>query len=60
MADYIGVSGTFYMFSVILSLSLPVVYFVLPETKDMGLEMIQKYFMPAKTVFYVDYKDNSS
>ena len=31
-----------------------IVYWILPETKDLGLEMIQSYFIPSKTVFYVD------
>ena len=49
-----GVQGTFYSFAVLLLLALPLVYWILPETKDMGLEMIQNFFMPNKTVFYVD------
>ena len=49
-----AIHGTFYLFSGILLLSLPIVYCILPETKDMGLEMIQSYFTPNKTVFYVD------
>lgn len=49
----LGLQACFYLFSVIMVLSLPVVYLVLPETKDVGLEMIQHYFLPAKTIFYV-------
>ena len=49
-----AIHGTFYIYSGILLLSLPLVYYILPETKDMGLEMIQSYFTPNKTVFYVD------
>jgi len=33
---------------------LPVVYYVLPETKDVALEMVQNYFKKEKTVFYID------
>ena len=36
-----------------MAASVPVVYCTLPETKDLGLEMIQAYFTPARTVFYV-------
>jgi len=54
LEDWLSVSGTFYLFATILAFSLPVVYCILPETKDMGLEMIQNYFTPARTVFYVD------
>lgn len=50
----IFVSGTFYVFAAVLAFSLPVIYCILPETKDMGLEMIQNYFTPSRTVFYVD------
>jgi len=53
----LGVHGTFFLFSVVLLLSLPIVYCILPETKDLGLEMIQTYFMPNRTVFYVDLTD---
>lgn len=48
------VYGTFYFFAAVLAFSLPLVYCILPETKDMGLEMIQNFFTPSKTVFYVD------
>ena len=48
------VPGTFFLFSAMMILCLPIVYCILPETKDMGLEMIQSYFTPNKTVFYVD------
>ena len=37
---------------------MPVVYLVLPETKDLSLEIIQNYFKPVKTVFYVDIEEN--
>merc|ERR1719219_1005283 len=50
----LGVHGTFYLFSGVLLLSLPLVYWILPETKDIGLEMIQTYFTPTKTIFYVE------
>ena len=50
----LSVPGTFFLFSAILLLCLPIVYCILPETKDMGLEMIQTYFTPNKTIFYVD------
>jgi len=34
--------------------SIPVVSIVLPETKDVDLEMIQNLFKKQKTVFYID------
>ena len=52
-----GVDGAFYLFALILASSMPIVYFVLPETKDIGLEMVQNYFLPPKTVFYVDLNE---
>ena len=36
---------------------MPVVYYILPETKDLGLEVIQHYFTPTKTVFYIDLEE---
>jgi hypothetical protein len=33
--------------------SIPLVYLILPETKDLGLEEIQKYFQPNKSIFKV-------
>jgi len=52
--QYLTIPGTFLFFSAILIFCLPIVYWILPETKDLGLEMIQSYFIPSKTVFYVD------
>jgi hypothetical protein len=34
-------------------LSIPLVYLILPETKDLGLEDIQKFFEPKKSLFRV-------
>ena len=42
------------MFSIFLIIFLPVVYFIIPETKDLSLEMIQQYFTPQVTVWYTD------
>ena len=54
LQNQLNLHGTFFLFSGILLIALPIVYCILPETKDMGLEMIQNYFTPNKTVFYVD------
>ena len=35
-------------------LLLSVIYFILPETKDVALELVSTFFTPAKTIFYVD------
>ena len=50
----IGLHGTFYSFSAVMVICTPVIYFILPETKDMSLEMIENYFLPNRTRFYVD------
>ena len=52
--DELGLSGVFYIFCGVITLCTPVVYFVLPETKGMSLEMVQYYFTPQITRFYVD------
>jgi len=36
--------GTFLAFALILTLSFPVIFFILPETKDLSLDLIQQYF----------------
>ena len=54
LESQIGISGSFYLFGATLAMLGPVVYFILPETKDLGLEVIQEYFTPRRTVFYVD------
>ena len=46
--------GTFYLFGSILLLFLPVIYFIVPETKDVALELVPTFFTPVKTIFYVD------
>ena len=51
---YLTFHGTFFLFASILLLSLPIVYYILPETKDIALEMVQNYFKKEKTVFYID------
>jgi len=51
------VFGTFFMFSAILLIFSPIVYFILPETKDVGLEMIQKFFSPSVTQWHTNMRD---
>ena len=46
--------GTFFTFSIMMLFFLPVVYFILPETKDISLEMIQEYFRPSNAVLYTE------
>ena len=53
----IEIYGTFYLFAVITALSLPLVYYVMPETMNLSLECIQKYFLPQRTVFYIDLEE---
>ena len=47
-------SGAFYLYAGVITLAMPIVYVMLPETKNVSLELIPKYFEPKKTVFYVD------
>ena len=46
--------GTFFLYGSIVCFAMPIVYFVLPETKNISLELVQNYFVPKKTVFYID------
>jgi hypothetical protein len=57
MEEKLGLYGTFFLFAAILLISLPVVYLTLPETKDLGLELIRYYFTPPATVFYVELNE---
>lgn len=50
----IGLHGTFYLFSAVMIVCTPVIYCIVPETKDMSLEMVENYFLPKRTRFYVD------
>ena len=45
------------MFGVAVLLFSPIVYFTVPETKDLNLEMIQQYFTPQKTVWYMSVEE---
>ena len=57
MEEKLALYGTFFLFAAILTISLPVVYFTLPETKDLGLELIRYYVTPPQTIFYIDIND---
>jgi len=52
LESYFSLCGTFFMFSIFIIIFTPVIYFILPETKDLSLEMIQQYFTPQETVWY--------
>ena len=54
LEQWIGIYGTFYAFSAVMLVCTPVIYCILPETKDMSLEMVENYFLPSRTRFYVD------
>ena len=54
LESVLGLHGTFYLFSAVMISCTPVIYCILPETKDMSLEMIENYFTPKRTRFYVD------
>jgi len=55
----VGIGGAYYLYTAVIAASFPVVYFILPETKDLGLEVIQDYFKPQRTIFYVDCLESS-
>ena len=57
MEEKLALYGTFFLFAAILIASLPIVYFTLPETKDLGLELIRYYFTPPQTIFYIDLNE---
>merc|ERR1719483_1340285 len=57
LESILSLYGTFFMFSIFLIIFLPAVYFILPETKDLSLEMIQAYFAPHRTVWYARVED---
>jgi hypothetical protein len=44
--------------SIEVSIFISVVYFTLPETKDLGLELIRYYFTPPQTIFYVELDES--
>ena len=52
--DMIGLHGTFYLFSAVMIVCTPVIYCIVPETKDLSLEMVENYFLPKRTRFYID------
>ena len=56
LESVLGLHGTFYLFGAVMITCTPVVYCVLPETKDISLEMVENYFTPQRTKFYVDLK----
>ena len=50
----IGLHGTFYCLAAVMSVCTPVIYFILPETKGLSLEVVEIFFLPSHTRFYVD------
>lgn len=45
MEAALTLSGTFLTFGLVLVLFLPLIFFILPETKDLSLDTIQHYFL---------------
>ena len=45
LQHWIDMYGTFYAFGVVILACTPVIYCIVPETKDMRLEMIENYFL---------------
>jgi hypothetical protein len=54
LEKFLNFYGTFYFFASLLLLSIPIVYLILPETKDVALEDVQHFFTKPKTIFYID------
>ena len=50
--------GTFYLFGCVILISLPLVYFIVPETKNVSLELVHHFFTKPKTIFYIDLNEN--
>ena len=59
LEKFLNFYGTFYFFASVLLLSIPIVYFILPETKDVALEEVQHFFTKTKTIFYIDLESNT-
>jgi hypothetical protein len=45
--------GTFYLFAVVLLVAMPIVYLLLPETKDVALEDVQHFFNREQSIFFI-------
>jgi hypothetical protein len=59
LESHLHLYGTFYLYAAVLFVAFPAIYLIVPETKDLGLEVIQEYFLPPRTVFYVDIDTDS-
>ena len=58
LENAIGIHGTFYCFSAVMLVCTPVIYCILPETKDLSLEVIEHYFLPNHTMLSLFFKRN--
>ena len=54
LEDQINNSGTFYLYAGVIIICTPIVFIVLPETKDLSLHIVQFYFLPGQKRSYVD------
>ena len=52
--------GTMYIFAIVLLISIPIMYLIMPETKGLPLELLQEYFLPSRTIFYSFKRQHSS
>ncbi|XP_023349580.1 facilitated trehalose transporter Tret1-2 homolog [Eurytemora carolleeae] len=52
LETHFGLHGSFWTLAAILILSLPVIFIFVPEPKDISLDEVGQFFLPAKTIFY--------
>ena len=60
MEESLQIYGTFALFGLIIRLLSPLIYFILPETKDLSLDSIRLYFTPSSTTWYINQGDEAS
>ncbi len=46
----LGTYGTFYVYAIIVAAGIPIIFKVLPETKNVSLEVIKTYFISKEIV----------
>ena len=51
MEEHLYIYGISYMFGSIMLLFMPVVFLIMPETKDLSLDKIRKFFTSEASVF---------
>ena len=60
LQSWLDIYGTFYLFATVILLAMPLMYFILPETKNVSLELIPSFFQPPQTIFFVTLDEKST